>query len=265
MKNLVPSPGSLISSGLLSFAVAVLGMLSVQQARATNILIVAADGSPPSSELSGLGFTVTTFNAISGTPTLSYLSGFDAVVAYTNSTPANPTGLGNTLAQYVNAGGKLVLGTYGISSPWAIGGQIQTTGYDPLVNLGTNGNVSGALVATNPSDAIFSGVNLGSISYFHNSNFAYAGLDTGATLLATDGAGHNMIALNAAGNVFSNDLFFSNSFTNSAGVYQILANELNSFGPRSSSVPDGGTTAALLGGAMVGLVALRRRLAGRRA
>ncbi len=148
-----------------------------------------------------------------------------------NVTSANPSGLGDALGQYVDAGGNVVLGTYGTSSPWAITGQIQMTGYDPLVNLGTNGAVSGALVAINPSDPIFNSVIPSSISYFHNTNFAHAGLDAGATLLATDGSGHDMIAINAAGNVFSNDLYFATGAGNSAGVYQILANELNSFGP----------------------------------
>ena len=75
--------------------------------------------------------------------TLGFLEGFDRVLAYDNNTPANPTGLGNVLADYVDAGGRLVLSTYGFSSPWAVSGRITTAGYAPLRNLGVNGDVSG--------------------------------------------------------------------------------------------------------------------------
>jgi hypothetical protein len=50
-------------------------------------------------------------------------------------------------------------------------------------------DVSGNLNAVVSGDPIFTGVDLSSLTYFHNSQFADLELDVGATLLADDGAG----------------------------------------------------------------------------
>ncbi|MEE9296705.1 MAG: thrombospondin type 3 repeat-containing protein [Phycisphaerae bacterium] len=193
-----------------------------------SVLIVVSDSGPPTSELlsTGMFSTVDVFFSSSGTPSLATLASFDRVLAYTNFTPANAVALGDVLADYVDAGGQLVLATYAFSSPWAISGRVMTSGYSPLVNVGVNGNVGGVLVATQPNDAVFFEVNLGALSYFHNSNFAHPGLDAGAALLATDGAGRNMIARSASGLVIGLNLFprGGNWGGNNAELYQLVAN-----------------------------------------
>lgn len=160
----------------------------------------------------------------SGTPTLGQLSAYNTVIAYTNSTPSNSADLGDVLADYVDAGGCVVVSTYALSTPWTITGRMQTSGYSPLVDLGSNGDVSGNLVALVPNDPIFSGVDPGSLTYFHNSNFAYPGLDAGAVLVADDGAGHNMIARNANGNVIGMNLFPGDITGNSPELYALYVN-----------------------------------------
>lgn len=160
----------------------------------------------------------------SGTPTLQDLSTYNTVIAYTNQSPNDPAGLGDVLADYVDAGGCVVFSTYSMSNPWAITGRITNTGYSPLTNLGTNGSVSGDLVALVPSDPIFDGVDLNTLSYFNNSNFAYSGLDSGATLIADDGAQHNMIARNASGNVVGMNLFPDDDGDNNADLYTLFVN-----------------------------------------
>ena len=117
-----------------------------------------------------------------GTPTLPQLAAYNTVIAYTNQSPNDPVGLGDVLADYVDGGGCVLFSTYALSNPWAITGRMQNSGYSPLTNLGTNGSVSGNLVALVPADPIFSGVDLGTLTYFNNSNFAYPGLDAGAAL-----------------------------------------------------------------------------------
>ena len=199
-------------------------------------------------------------------PSLATLQAYDSVLAYTNSIPNNTAGLGDLLADYVDGGGHLVLATYAYSSPWAVAGRITTSGYTPLLNLGVNDNVSGDLVPTAPADPIFSGVDFAALTYFENANFAHPGLDIGATLLATDGAGVNMIARNPAGNVVGLNLFPSAGAIwigdNSPPLYQLFANALT---PQEvdpvADVPEPATLAiwAVAGAAGLAVGSRRRR------
>ena len=202
--------------------------------------------------------SVTAVDAKSSTPTLSTLLGFDAVLAYTNSAPADPTALGNVLADYVDAGHKLELCTWAFSNPWEISGRIMTSRYSPLTNLGVNGTVSGNLVATLPEDPIFNDVSLSNVSYFKDDNFAHPGLDDKATLLATDGAGVDMIARNASGSVVAMNFYPGTHVSgDNAALYTLIANGL-------SPAPEPSTLALLAAGAL-GLLGygLRRRRAAR--
>ena len=197
-----------------------------------SVLIVAADYSPPQTQLMSSGrFTkVDFFNATGATPTLQSLTAYDAVIVYTNYPPANPTALGNVLADYVDGGGRVVLATYALSSPWNVAGRITTPGYSPLVNRGVNGSVSGSLIPAVPADNLFTDINLGVLTYFSNSNFSHPGLDAGATLLATDGAGNNMIARSANSKVMGINLFPGICCGgNNQEFFKLLANILVSF------------------------------------
>lgn len=218
-------------SGFSRFFVtfAILSVFAVNVSLAqTSLLIVGADSTPPTAELTATGrFSVVDFfNATTGTPSLATLSSYDSVLVYSNSIPFNAVALGDVMADYVDSGGKLTISTYLFSSPWAIQGRITTSGYLPLTNLGANGDVSGML-ATTTTDPIFDGVNLSSVTYFHNENFAYPGVDVGASLLATDGSGINMIAVSSNRRVFGFNLFpGTNVVGNNAEFYNLLANSL---------------------------------------
>ena len=202
-------------------------LLCVGQTQASiDVGIFCADYSPPVTELNNLGlFNSVTSTYVGQTPTLAQLLAYDSVLAYTNYEPSDPTAFGNVLADYVDAGGHLVISTYGFSSQWAIEGRITNAGYAPLTKAAI-GDVSGNLVATAPGDPIFSGVDLSGLAYFHNGNFAHPGLDPGATLLATDGNGINMIARNASGNVVGLNLFPASYGGNNAELYQLVGNAL---------------------------------------
>lgn len=178
--------------------------------------------------LTGTFSTVDNFNLGSGTPTLGELQAYDAVIAYTNFPPSDASGTGDVLADYVDGGGCLVLSTYAFSQPWAITGRIATTGYSPLTDMGLNGNVSGNLNPIIPNDPVFNGVDLGSLTYFHNSNFARPGVDAGATLVADDGNGVNMIARNASMNVVGINMYPGDISGNSDDQYTIYANAASS-------------------------------------
>jgi hypothetical protein len=216
-----------IAAGILCLAIGMAGRASAS----ISVAIVESDpGDAPVAQLlaTGLFSSVADINVNSSTPTLAQLQGYSAILVYTNFIPANGTALGNVLAQYVNGGGGLVLSTYSFSNPWAIGGQIMTPGYSPLTNVGSNGNVSGALVAApgQSGNPIFNGVNLSTLTYFQNFNFAHPGLDSGATLLATDGSGINMIAVNSTGKIYADNLFPGSIYNSDQQLYQLLGNQL---------------------------------------
>lgn len=219
--------------------VAVVMLVSVGQVYGSiEVGILAGDGNSPEAELMATGrfSSVSTITIHNQTPTLAQLSVFDvACLAYTNAPPDDAVALGNVLADYVDAGGRVVLSTYSFSTYWNVTGRITTSGYSPLTNVGVNGDVSGNLVATVPGDVIFYGVDLASVTYYHNANFAHPGLDAGATLLATDGAGHNMIARNAAGNVIGLNLFPASFSGNNAEFFELVANTLKPI-PEPSSL-----------------------------
>jgi hypothetical protein len=191
-----------------------------------SLLIIYCGSTPPTTQMmaSGKFSSADSFNACAATPTLATLLGYDAILAFSDSVPADPSGLGDVLADAVDGGRFVTIATYGMSLPWAITGRMQTAAYNPLV-IAANADVSGSLVAAVPTDPIFAGVSLAAITYFHNSNFAHATLAPGATLLATDGAGVNMIARSASGRVMGVNLYPDASFSeNNAEFYKLIAN-----------------------------------------
>lgn len=121
-----------------------------------------------------------------------------------------------------------MLATYSLSAQWAVGGGIMTDGYSPLEATGNLTDVSGNVVPTDPSDVIFNNVDFSQINgnIFHNSNFAHAQLDAGAELLATDGAGENIIARNADGSVIAMNMFPGFEDASEADVWHLFANAL---------------------------------------
>jgi hypothetical protein len=206
-----------------------------------------------------------------GTPALGYLNGYDSVLAYTSQRITNDaaTALGDVLAGYVDDGGVLTLSTYAFlgvlyGDNFGIRGGIMTAGYSPLTKNSNIVNVSGALTAIPEAagDPIFTGIDLPSVAYFHNNVFAAPGLDTGATLLATDapGGNHMMIAVNADRTVVSANLYPGDKYSpfgvpyNNDEFYKLLANTLS---PELRVIPT--PSAAVLGTIGVALVGWGRR------
>jgi len=229
-----------------------------------SVALVESDDPPSAAgartQLLATGFfsDVTIIDTRTTTPTLSQLTSFAAVLAYTSLPTANPTALGNVLADYADLGGGLVLATYAYDPTpgFAITGRIATAGYSPLT-LVTTSDVSGRLVATRPGDPIFSGVNLSTLTYFHNNSFGHPGLDAGATLLATDGDGFgiNMIARSSVHpilgyNLFPGSINFGDSVNNDQ-FYRLLANGLVNVG--TAAVPEPATL-TLFGIGMLGVL-----------
>ncbi len=60
--------------------------------------------------------SVTVINTVTDTPTLDELMMFDSVLVWTNNTPDDPDGFGDALADYVDAGGGVVVAVFANSS-----------------------------------------------------------------------------------------------------------------------------------------------------
>ena len=225
----------------LGIHAALITLLSAVCADAGTLAIVNADNSGSAAAAQAALLATGRFGAVDlidaygSSPALATLSGYDAVLAYSNRQLWDKTGLGNVLAKYYDLGGKhLTLATYAFSGGNVqIGGSMVSGDYVALTFGGT-GDVSGGLVATVPSDPIFANINLANVSYSHNANFAHPGLAAGATLLATDGSGVDMIARSANG-VIDVNIFPGSAVTPGSAdsaTFDLLANTLTSPEPR---------------------------------
>jgi hypothetical protein len=97
-----------------------------------------------------------------GTPTLPQLLQYDALLCYTNSTPANNVAWGDVLADYVDAGGGVVVAVFANSTTTAgrnIGGRWQN-GYEVVLDQGGNASGAGATLGTVlvPTHPVMAGV-----------------------------------------------------------------------------------------------------------
>jgi hypothetical protein len=93
---------------------------------------------------SGAFNSVTIFNVATATPTLAQLQAFDSVLVWTNTTPVSNVALGDVLADYVDAGGGVVVAVFANSTTTAgrnIAGRWQT-GYEVVMDQ--SGNAAGA-------------------------------------------------------------------------------------------------------------------------
>ena len=107
-------------------------------------------------------------------PTLAQLLEYPAVLVYSDGGLADAAGLGNTLADYVDAGGGVVIGTFALQSGFQVGGRFDTQAYLPVTLGVQSGGVNLGMVADSPNHPILQGVasfNGGSSSY-HASGLA---------------------------------------------------------------------------------------------
>ena len=86
------------------------------------------------------GGVVDYFDAQTGTPSAALLATYDCVYTWIGNPPADSVLFGNRLADYVDAGGKVILGTFCTYTGGAyLGGRIMRPGYSPVVSpLGLN-------------------------------------------------------------------------------------------------------------------------------
>jgi len=88
------------------------------------------------------------FNAWTGTPTISELQAYDVVLTWSNYTYNDPTALGNTLADYVDSGGKVINLIFSMDSVagWALAGRFIDENYVPM--WGSEDHITSACLGT---------------------------------------------------------------------------------------------------------------------
>lgn len=135
-----------------------------------------------------------------GTPTLNQLLAYDALLCWTNSTPANNVAWGNVLADYVDAGGGVVVAVFANSSTTTgrnIDGRGQT-GYEVILDrTGSTSGASGVLGTVSlPSHPVMAGVTAFAGASLGSRPTGTA-LEIGATLIAQWNTGHVLVAQGA--------------------------------------------------------------------
>ncbi len=194
-------------------------------------------------------------------PTLATLNQYDAVLAWTDFSFS--ASMSNLLADYVDAGGGVVISTFWGSQVDAIvgGGRLETTGYNPLINPTIDAFTSATLGTYDVASPLFSGVSSLNASVFRGDYLP--GLDAGATLVASWSDGNPLLAYNAAQNVINLTLTPTNAdLGHVTGDYQqLFRNSLAFVGSASgpiSAIPEP-STYALFGATFLGFVVIRRR------
>lgn len=229
---------------------------------ALNVLLLASDDYIHQAKASLVATGLLAADNISVLPyptqlTLNDLLPYDAVLVWTNSNFSNPQLIGDVLKSYVDAGGGVVLATFGLSSNWAVAGGIFEPNYSPFLP-GPQQSVAGTIDLQSlpiPNHPIFAGMTTAP-NYWWNGSYSNPPLNTGGILLASDTQGNRVVAQNAAGTVVGIAIF--PGFLNSGNqeTSRLFANALDYVaGAKWLAVqPDAGTVSA--GAAMTIAVAL---------
>ena len=195
--------------------------------------------------------TVTGVLVNSTTPSLASMQQYDAVLVYSDGVGfQNPTQMGNNLADYVDAGGGVVIGVFSFhssSGPITVQGRLRTGGYVPFSFSGQSGG-SMTLVPDLPSHPILDGVD-----YLHNGSSGYhhtVSTVSGATQVAHWSNGRPLVSEwvpHGGGGVVGINMFppstgARSDFWNQSGDGDILMANALSF------VAGGGSPDAVAGG-----------------
>ncbi len=145
-------------------SIASLALLLSADALAQDVLIVHASSynADVQSKLVATGryATVDLYDSMTSTPSLGVLQGYDAILVFSDSGFSDATSLGNTVADYADGGGGVVVATFAFHAPGGgltLSGRINTGGYLPFVGTGQSSN-TGGLMAVQPAHPILSGV-----------------------------------------------------------------------------------------------------------
>ena len=125
------------------------------------ILLLISGGDPSEIQTLLLSFpdisVVDIFDAYYSNPSLDQLTAYNSVIVMNNTAFGDPVGIGNVLADYVDAGGGVVLTIASFAIGWEIQGRFLNEDYMPF-NLGYGPAGSASLGYFNPNHPIMKGV-----------------------------------------------------------------------------------------------------------
>ena len=129
-----------------------------------DVMLLAADydhddGSPIQGLLQAYGDlgAVDLYDPRSQTPALADLQAYDVVVVWSNYAFADATAIGNVLADYVDAGGKVIDMMFGLDPSWGYQGRFRTEAYTAMTTTSYTFAIE-CLGAYDPGHPIMAGV-----------------------------------------------------------------------------------------------------------
>ena len=125
------------------------------------------------------------------TPTLADLQAFSSVLVYSDTSFVDSNALGNVLADYVDAGGTVVVATFAVASV-PVNGRLNTGGYLPITPSGQASPGGLTLVPVVPASPLLTGVT--SLNGGTSSFYGTGALTAGATLVAAWNNGAPLVA-----------------------------------------------------------------------
>jgi len=172
--------------------------LPAKQAEGIRVLFVAADDGlgPIAAQLMAYPdiAAVDWFNAYSAIPTLDYLLTYDVVIVHCNLPYADNVAMGDRLADYVDAGGRVILSAFnwytGGAYPWFISGRMLTAGYSPFLSAGVTEFGTWCLGVYQATHPLMQGVST-LCDYYHDR----VNLAPGAQLVASYTNGEELVAV----------------------------------------------------------------------
>lgn len=168
--------------------------------------------------------SVTYLDGRYSTPTVAELQAYACVLAYANVDWYNQSGMGDNLADYVDLGGSVVLGTavFDTGGQWQLLGRITgDAAYSPLTQGGSSFSYTN--LGSDSGHAIMDGVS--SI----NNGFFWSMIDTesGAEWIADWANGYDLAAINANENCIGLNIFYDGAHDWTGDGYPLAVNSVN--------------------------------------
>jgi hypothetical protein len=206
-----------------------LGRTLPAHAAGANVLVLSADcGNPDATLVGQIGAqpgisSVTFFDGGSGTPSLAAMETYTGIVALSNCAWADPTAVGNNLAAYESAGGKVVAFNFDwFGAPQSIGGAWMSGGFSPFNDNAAVNFSPGSLGTYDAGSPLMQGVTTLSALYRETVT-----LVPGAHLVASWDDGSPMIA--TLGNTVGVSAFVGDTSDHFSGDWgRLIANVVTS-------------------------------------